>query len=177
MSPDEDMTMPSMTYITLPVLMASLIFLGLSSNGSRNVGSSESSILEVLQEEALDTIKFDRAIHFTTPEATDVIAKAGTYKIAVAEPSAVKLIEVKEQTTTVVDALNISHQNDIGTPIALYVKDDGEFPHVVLLLPGGKGFEAVGSFDGIRSRHLRLLKASPKFALNWDSWFLPSSFQ
>jgi hypothetical protein len=143
-----------MNHILLPVLLGSLVFLGLSSNGSQNEGSTDSSILEVLQEEALDTIKLDRAIHFTTPEATDVIARAGMYRIKVAEPSAMKLIELKMQTTAVVDALDISHQTDIAAPIALYVKDDRDFPHVVLLLPGGKGFEAVGSFDGIRSRQI-----------------------
>jgi hypothetical protein len=34
----------------------------------------------------------------------------------------------------------------------LYIQDEEQFPHIVLLLPGGKGFEAVGSYDGIRSR-------------------------
>ena len=61
---------------------------------------------------------FPTAIYVSTGEQM-------VHKIAAAEPSAMKLIELKEQTTAVVDALNISHQNDIGTPIALYVKDDG----------------------------------------------------
>ena len=62
---------------------------------------------------------------------------------------------MKNKTTAVVDALNINHQMEISEPVALYVKDDQQYPHVVLLLPGGKGFEAVGSYDAIRSRDLR----------------------
>ena len=49
------------------------------------------------------------------------------------------------------------HKTDIAEPIALYVKDDEKFPHVVLLLPGGRGLEAVGSYDGSRARGLRIL--------------------
>jgi len=138
----------SMTHIFLLVL--------LMSSGSGNEVLGDSSMLEVLQEEVLDTITLDRAIHFTTPQATDVIAQAGIYRIKVAEPSTMKFMGVKQNITTVVDALKISHQTDITEPVALYVKDDEQFPHVVLLLPGGTGFEAVGSYDAIRARGLRL---------------------
>jgi hypothetical protein len=55
----------------------------------------------------------------------------------------------------VVDALSITHETDIAEPIALYVRDDEKFPHVVLLLPGGQGLEAVGSYDSSRTRGLR----------------------
>ena len=112
-------------------------------------------MLEVLQAEALDTITLDRAIHFITPQATDVVAQAGPYRLKESEPSAMKFIGLKTNTTAVVDALHVSHQADIAEPVALYIKDDQQFPHVVLLLPGGKGFEAVGSYDAIRSRDLR----------------------
>jgi len=142
--------------ISKVVLVLLIWFIPLEqSNASRKGGSADSSMLEVLQEEALDTITLDRAIHFTTPQATDVVAQAGIYRIKFAEPSTMKFMGLKNKITAVVDALKISHQTDITEPIALYVKDDEKFPHVVLLLPGGTGFEAVGSYDGIRSRDLR----------------------
>jgi hypothetical protein len=40
-------------------------------------------------------------------------------------------------------------------------RDDEKFPHVVLLLPGGQGLEAVGSYDGSRARGLRGLQLTP----------------
>ena len=61
----------------------------------------------------------------------------------------------------VVDTLSITHETDIVEPIALYVRDDEQFPHVVLLLPGGQGLEAVGSYDGSRARGLRALQLTP----------------
>jgi len=46
-----------------------------------------------------------------------------------------KLAAVKGSTAMAVDALSITHDTDIAEPIALYVRDDEKFPHVVLLLP------------------------------------------
>ena len=43
----------------------------------------------------------------------------------------------------------------------LYVTDDEKFPHVVLLLPGGQGLEAIGAYDGSRVRGLRTLQLTP----------------
>jgi hypothetical protein len=145
--------MSSMTHDLLFCLVISTVLLGLSSTSEKEV-LADSSMLEVLQAEALDTITLDRAVHFTTPQATDVVAQAGLYRLKVAAPSAMKFIGLKTKTTAVVDALPISHQTDITEPVALYLKDDQEFPHVVLLLPGGIGFEALGSYDAVRSRDL-----------------------
>ena len=131
-----------------------------ASSGARYKVSADTSILEVLQAEALDTITLDRAVHFTTTEATDVVTQAGLYRIRVAEPSGMEFIGLKTHMTAVVDALHIHHQTDINEPVALYIKDDQQFPHVVLLLPGGRGVEAVGSYDEIRSRDLHQLTAS-----------------
>jgi hypothetical protein len=136
------------------VLLVWVLLLEPSSKGGKEV-LADSSMLEVLQAEALDTITLDRPIHFTTPQATDVVAQAGLYRLKVAEPSAMKFIGLKTKTTAVVDALHISHQTDITEPVALYLKDEQQFPHVVLLLPGGLGLEALGSYDAIRSRALR----------------------
>jgi hypothetical protein len=141
-----------MTHNLALCLLISIV-LGLSSTSGKEV-LADSSMLEVLQAEELDTITLDRAVHFTTPQATDVVAQAGLYRLKVAAPSAMKFIGLKTKTTAVVDALHINHQADITEPVALYLKDDQQFPHVVLLLPGGVGFEALGSYDAIRSRDL-----------------------
>ena len=118
-------------------------------------------LLELLREEVLDTVLLDRPVHFTTPQATDTVAQTGTYRVEAGEPSQMKLVALKHSTAMVVDALNIRHATDIAEPIALYVRDDEKFPHVVLLLPGGQGLEAVGSYDGSRARGLRILPLTP----------------
>jgi hypothetical protein len=122
---------------------------------------TDMGVLELLREEVLDTVLLDRPVHFTTPEATDTVAQAGPYRVQAGESSQMKLVPLKHSTATVIDALNISHDTDIAEPIALYVTDDEKFPHVVLLLPGGKGLEAVGSYDGSRARGLRVLQLTP----------------
>jgi len=48
------------------------------------------------------------------------------------------LVAVKHSTAMAVDALTITHDTDIAEPIALYVRADEQFPHVVLLLPGSR---------------------------------------
>jgi hypothetical protein len=122
---------------------------------------TDMGVLELLRAEVLDTVLIDRPVHFTTPEATDTVAQAGTYRVEAGEPSVMKLVGLKHSTAMAVDALNIHHDTDIAEPIALYVRDDEKFPHVVLLLPGGRGLEAVGSYDGSRARGLRALQLTP----------------
>ena len=116
---------------------------------------ADMAVLELLRAEVLDTVSLDRPVHFTTPQATDIVAQAGTYRVQAGEPSQMKLVALKASTAMVVDALNITHETDIAEPIALYVRDDEKFPHVVLLLPGGQGLETVGSYDGSRTRGRR----------------------
>ena len=116
---------------------------------------ADMAVLELLRAEILDTVSLDRPVHFTTPQATDTVAQAGTYRVQAGAPSQMKLVGVKHSMAMVIDAFSITHETDIAEPIALYVRDDEKFPHVVLLLPGGTGLEAVGSYDGSRARGLR----------------------
>jgi hypothetical protein len=129
---------------------------------SRPVESpADTAVLDLLREEVLDTVLLDRPVHFTTPQATDTVAQAGTYRVEAGAPSQMKLVALKHSTAMSVDALSINHDTDIAEPIALYVTDDEKFPHVVLLLPGGQGLEAVGSYDGSRARGLRIMQLTP----------------
>jgi hypothetical protein len=115
-------------------------------------------LLQLLRAEVLDTVLLDRPVHFTTPGAADTVAHAGTYRVQGGAPSQMKLVAVKTGTATLVDALSITHETDVAEPIALYVRNDEKTPHVVLLLPGGQGLEAVGSYDATRARGLRVIQ-------------------
>lgn len=117
--------------------------------------------IELLQEEVLDTIALDRPVHFITPQASNTIAEAGPYRVLPGETSGMKLIALPHRATMLVDALSITHETGIAEPVALYVRDDEQLPHVVLLLPDGQGLEAVGSYDGTRARDIRGLRLTP----------------
>ena len=139
------------------LLSASFATPGLAEPPGPVESPADLAVIELLRAEVLDTVLLDRPVHFTTPQATDTVAQAGTYRVEAGAPSQMKLVAVKGSTAMAVDALSITHDTDIAEPIALYVRDDEKFPHVVLLLPGGQGLEAVGSYDGSRARGLRIL--------------------
>ena len=120
-----------------------------------------SSAVDLLQAEVLDTVSLHQHVHFITPEVMDIVASPGTYRLEAAEPNRLKLIPPAGRRAMIVDALPTNHSEDISVPIALFVQDDEKLPHVVLLLPGGKGLEAVGSYDASRTRGLRSLQLSP----------------
>ena len=120
-----------------------------------------SALLDLLQAEVLDTISLDQAVHFTTPQTKDVVAPAGTYQVVASERDQLRLISEKGNKTILVSALSTTHQEGIATPIALYVRDDDKFPHILLLLPDGNGLEAVGSYDVTRSRSIRSFQLTP----------------
>ena len=42
---------------------------------------TDMGVLELLRAEVLDTVLLDRPVHFTTPQATDTVAQAGTYRV------------------------------------------------------------------------------------------------
>lgn len=116
--------------------------------------ANESSVitLELLQAEELDTVSLDQPVHFVTPEVTDAVAGVDIYHVIAAGPDRLKLIPPKSKPPLTVEALITNHTEVITTPIALYVRDDAKFPHVLLLLPGGSGLEAIGSYDVTRTR-------------------------
>ena len=117
--------------------------------------------LDLLKEESVDTIVLDRPVHFTAPDASDTMAGPDTYRVVAGESHRLKLVPPKGKPALVVDALTTSHEEDLAAPVALYVRDDEKYPHVVLLLPGGQGLEAVGSYDAARARGIRSFQLTP----------------
>jgi len=108
--------------------------------------------LELLDEEVLDTIKIEESVHFTTPQAGDILVLAGTYRVTAAAEDRIRLIPRKVSAPLEIASLNSNHTEELSEPVALYVRDDEKFPHVLLLLPDGRTLEAVGSYDIVRSR-------------------------
>ena len=141
----------------VPALVACLLYSSLSAWAQDRSLAPQPAIsteLELLRAEVLDTVSLANPVHFVTPDIVDVVASPDTYRLEAAEPNRLKLVSLKGTRALTIDALVTSHDYNIATPIALYVQDDEKFPHVVLLLPGGKGLEAVGSYEAVRARGL-----------------------
>jgi hypothetical protein len=117
--------------------------------------------LDLLREETVDTVIFDRPVHFSTLDATDTVADPDTYRVVAGKPHGLKLVPSKGKPPLFIDALTTSHQESISSPVALYVRYDDKYPHVVLLLPGGEGLEALGSYDAARARGIRSFQLTP----------------
>lgn len=140
-------------------LMLFFLLLGISASAADD--TSASSTLELLQAEELDTVTLEQPVHFSTVDGLDIVAGPDTYRVIMTERTQLKLVSLKTETRVVVSALSATHREQIVTPIALHLKDDEKFPHVLLLLPDGTALEAVGSYDVVRSRSLAVVSLTP----------------
>jgi hypothetical protein len=54
---------------------------------------ADTAVLDLLRAEVLDTVSLDRPVHFTTPQATDTVAPAGTYRVQGGASSQMTLVQ------------------------------------------------------------------------------------
>lgn len=104
-------------------------------------------------EEVLDGVSLDRALYLAAPDAANVILTPGRYRMAAAsEASQLQIFPAGDGRALVVQAIAIQHKQQIAEPVALSIPAREAQHHLVLLLPGGQGLDAVGSYDAVRTR-------------------------
>lgn len=115
------------------------------------------STLPTQAETTVLTVTLDRAIHFTAPDGTDVVAEAGTYSVQPTGISSLRLFPQTEQPAIEIQTETTIHEETISAPTALLIAEEGQEDemHLVLLLPDGQGLDTVGTFSGTRSRATR----------------------
>jgi hypothetical protein len=118
--------------------------------------------MELFKAESLDNISFAQAVYFTMPGGQDALVGTGSYRVESAGQSNLRLVSPGQKQTVLVKAQSSSHQDKIPVPVALSVPGEGDFFHLVLLLPGGKALEALGSLSKIRTRGLPSLLSPAK---------------
>jgi hypothetical protein len=114
-----------------------------------------SDLFDLFTAEDLATITIDQTMYFSMPDGSDVVAAPGIYRILLDEERGLKFIPIKSdkvKEALLVQAVKTSHRDNIPAPVAVYLPDEENIPHIVLLLPGGTGLEAVGSFSEVRTR-------------------------
>ena len=114
-----------------------------------------SELFEFLTAEDLTTITLDQTVYFSKPDGIDLIAAPGIYRIVLDDRRRMRLIPIKnnkKKEAFFVQAVPTNHRDKIPSPVALYLADEENIPHIVLLLPGGTGLEAIGSFSEVRTR-------------------------
>ncbi len=99
-------------------------------------------------------INLNTAVHFLTPDGTNVLLRPGNYTVK-ATDGALQFIP-ESGDLQVVEAEASTHEEEIDAPLAISLpgeeKDFRDMHLVMLLLPDGQSLETQGSYSGIRDR-------------------------
>lgn len=116
------------------------------------VGVIAAACVTVKETPSPPTVLLDRTVYFTGPDGGDAVAVPGAYRVEAAEESRLRLISVEGKESLVVQARAGTYREDILSPGALSFPMEEDAHHLILLQPGGKSLEAVGSHSGVRTR-------------------------
>jgi len=97
------------------------------------------------------TISLEKTIYVTTADGSHVVLEAGSYSLEAAEDW-LRVIPGERRDALLFEAHHIQHEEVLQEPKAVIQVDEQKEIHIVLLLPGGTGLEAIGSVSGVRSR-------------------------
>ena len=98
------------------------------------------------------TIKLERAVHFLSPDGTDTVLAPGTYGVEAKDEKVINVTAVDGGKTITIQAEASTHEEQLSAPKALTATQEEDVFHVVLLMPGGKTLDAVGTFSGVSTR-------------------------
>jgi hypothetical protein len=101
--------------------------------------------------DSLPTVELETPIHFLAPDGSDVVIESGRYQVEAAE-SWIRLIPGERRDALLLIAESAMHDEPLDAPQADLRPVDGDTQTIVLLLPGGRSLEAIGSVSGVRSR-------------------------
>ena len=96
------------------------------------------------------TVTIDQSVHFIPADGSTVVIDPGQYLVEVAEEW-LRLIPEERRDALLLKALPTAHQEAVTQPMARFITREEAQYSLVLLLPGGKGMEALGSVTGVRS--------------------------
>ena len=97
-------------------------------------------------------VLIDRPVYFINSEGTDTITVPGLYDVEPAAESSLRLIPTNGKDVLVIQAVALTHQEEIPSAVALALPGEETEYHLVLLLPDGKELDAAGSITQVRAR-------------------------
>ena len=100
------------------------------------------------------TLILDRTVHFTAWDGSDIQLPSGIYRVEQAGDGSLRLFLSGTEASVDVQATAFIHDESLTSTVALPVLEEGQEDeiHLVFLLPGGQGLDAMGSYSGVRSR-------------------------
>jgi hypothetical protein len=97
------------------------------------------------------SVILEETVRFLDPKGADILLVPGTYHVQADPPYL--LVSTKDgQPAITIKAEATQHQEQLDRPVALSIPEADNVYHIVLILPGGIGFDAAGYTGEIRSR-------------------------
>ena len=118
-----------------------------TSDAIRTRGINESNI-----------ISLSHSVHFASTDGSDVMTPPDTYRVEAISQTQLGLIQASNKMSRIVQAVETTHDRDLSAPIVEQTTDADLATHVLLLFPGGRGLEAIGSPSGVRTRGTAIMQ-------------------
>jgi len=97
-------------------------------------------------------IVLDQKVHVLTADGSDLFLDEGTYQLETAEEWIRVIPDHNRTAAWLLEAHQTQHGEALEQPAALLAIENSDEVHMLILLPNGKGLEAIGSISGVRSR-------------------------
>ena len=109
--------------------------------------------LGMAQDTASSTmITLSRPVHFSAAAGGELVAAPGDYTVLAVENSRLLLVPEKGTVPLLIQAQTTSHEESITSPLVRSIPAEGDEHHILVLLPGGQGRDAIGFYSGGRTK-------------------------
>ena len=136
-----------MRHPRLMLLLMNILIIGLLTHGT--------SVQASVPEDPTNIITLEKTVEFEDTQGGEVLVAPGTYTVAAGKET-LELTLSDSSTAITIEADENSHQADIPTPTAASIPgQEGPLANthvVILFLPDGNAFQAIGTYPGIQSR-------------------------
>ena len=138
--------------------LLSIVFLGVTLSSCTSISSNDSGNTQEPKPIGFKkVVVFDRAVHFLAPDGQDIVIEPGGYSVKSAQDDLhLQLADDETAKVMIVQAEPITHEQLVDGPEPLVIKAEDGQQVMMVLMPGGKGLQAIGSDVGIQSRGMTL---------------------
>ncbi len=108
-------------------------------------------------------IEFTTPLYFSSSDGRDLELPPGTYRVDPGSGRQLRLTGVGSERVEAISAVEMTHEEDLRGAIALLIPE-GDDLHLTLLLPGGRGWDAIGSGSGVRARGVKKMLSQSRLS-------------
>jgi len=108
------------------------------------------------------TVQINQALEFSDAEGHPIVMRPGTYRVNPTPSNQLQFFSAETEEPILVRAMKFHHAEPLSAPSTLLIQDEvatGRL-HVLLLFPGGQGWDAEGRREKIQARGIGDLNTS-----------------